>query len=427
MKEEDLRVVLFVKSPERIDYYRKEFSHPRLVYESVGEYKFARANRLFEFFKHYLIKNRTLSLYKKLVFKDSGNLFKFLGSHLVSIILANRLFRKIARFFDFWLAKDEIFSVFFEKYKPDLVFLANLFDEAEISLLREAKKRGVKTVGFVNSWDKITSKGFMRLLPDKLIVPNEIVKKEAEKYADMSASKIFVSGVPQYDFYFNSDDLQSREEFFGEIKADPKKPLLVYAPMGTAFSNSDWLVIDMMREITEKELNMPAELLVRFQPNDFFDKKEEFTKRPWMRFDLPGTRFGSVRGVDWDMSREELKHLKNTLYHMSVLVSYATSLSVDAACFDKPVININFEIQKGQPSLKTPTRRYDTEHYRKALASGGIRLALNRQELVEWIRKYINNPELNREGRKRLVEEQCFKTDGQAGRRIAECILTNLK
>lgn len=420
--ESGSRVVLFVKSKDRIEYYAKEFSHPNLFYETVERYPFSRLNGFFEALRHYLVRTKTLNLYKRLQLEDRRNYLSFLGSHIATSLLANRLVHAAARFFDFHLCRDQVFAAFFEKYRPDLVFLANLFDEAEVSLLREARRRGVCSVGFVNSWDKVTSKGFIRLLPDRLLVPNDHVRDEAIRYDDAPREKITVVGVPQYDFYLGSQGILPRETFFKKINADPAKKLVVFAPMGTAFSNSDWKIIDLIREVVAG-LQVPAELLVRFQPNDFFDQKEEFVRRPWMRYDQPGTRFGSVRGVDWDMSRDELFHLKNTLYHMDVLVSYATSLAIDASCFDKPVINLGFEVVSGQSALKTSTRRYGTEHFSKALQTGGIRMVPSKEELSNWIVKYFRDPSLDREGRTRLRNEQCCRFDGKAGQRIATFIL----
>jgi CDP-glycerol glycerophosphotransferase (TagB/SpsB family) len=425
LKEEDLRLVLFVKSEKRVAFYEKDFKSPHLIYEVLAKYQTSWGDRFVETLKHYLVRTKTLFLYKTLALKDSHNYFVFLGSTLLSWVLGWSLPRRIVRAFDYHFIKDPTFASYFETYNPEVVFLANLFDGMEISLLREAKRRNIKTIGFINSWDKVTAKGFVRMLPDTLIVPNEIVKGEAMRLVDMPEKKIVVSGVPQYDAYITKDGLIPRENFFKKINIDPQKKLVVYAPMGSAFSNSDWDVIDMLHEVIEKEVS-GADLLVRFQPNDFFDQKE-ITSRPWLHYDLPGTRFGTERGVDWDMSFDELLHLKNTLHHAALIISYASSFSIDASMFGKPVINLNFELRKNEPAIKTPTLRYGTYHYQKALSSGGIRLVGSREELIVWIKKYLENPKEDEAGRKRLVHEQCWKTDGGAGERIARTILTALK
>ena len=97
-------------------------------------------------------------------------------------------------------------------------------------------------------------------------------------------------------------------------------------------------------------------------------------------------------------------------------------MSVDAAIFDKPVININFEVKEKQSLSKTPTLFYKTAHYGKALKTGAMRLPESEEELIRDINQYLANPSLDREGRRCLINEQCGKLDGRAGKRIADFI-----
>ena len=425
LAREDIRIILFVKNAARVAFYEKEFSNPRVCYEIISAYEFSPLNAVFEFLKNFLVRTDTLVLYRRLLLIDRKNIFAFCFGSLLSFLLARPFSRRAARFLDARFARDSIFSELFNRYQPSLVFLANLFDAVEVSMLREAKRRGVKSVGLINSWDKIASKGFLRLLPDAMIAPNHIVKEEAVLYDDVPSEKIFVSGVPQYDMYWNTDGILPRASFFQKIKIDPKKRLVIFGPIGKTLSNSDWEMIDHLHALLEAHIP-EAELLVRFQPNDFAGDEAEFSKRPWLHADVPGVRFGIGIGMDWDMTTAELLHLKNTLFHCSLLVSYASSISIDAAVFDKPVINIGFEIRTCDPAWKQPTQRYATVHYKKALATGGIRLVKSESELIEWIKKYLTHPELCSAGRSRLVHEQCVYTDGKTGKRIAEFLLRQL-
>ena len=202
--------------------------------------------------------------------------------------------------------------------------------------------------------------------------------------------------------------------------------MVLFAPMGRAFSGSDWEMIDLLHELMEKKGVKDSQLLVRFQPNDFLDE-EELRERPWLKYDMPGIRFGTVRGGDWDMGFPELAHLRDTLAYTSVLVSYASSMSIDAAIFGKPVINIVFEIKPVVRMSESPTLYYHTEHYKKALTSGGMRLVASKEELVKWLNAYLADPSLDRQTRERLVSEQCFRLDGRAGERIARVITASIK
>ena len=418
---DDIRIVFFVDSPERAEYYKKEFSHPRVFYEAIEDANPKGLDAFFSSLSFTLLRTATTDLRRKMNLEDNRNHLGYYWHLLLNRILARRWVRKLVRALDYLLVSNHRFAPYFEKYKPDVVFLAHLFDGQEVHLLREAKHRGVRSIGFINSWDKLTARRVLRLLPDSLVVFNEIFKEEAMRYADMKEKDIFVSGIPNYDWHVNYKPI-SRGEFCQKNKLDPDKKLIVYAPMGKAFSNSDWDIIDLIQDSTTNNSIANAQLFVRFQPNDFIEN-EELEKRPWLRYAMPGVRFSRARGVNWDMSFDDIKGLTDTLANADLFICYASSISVDAAVFDKPVINIDFEI-KGGPLSKSPTFFYKTEHYKKVVKSGAIQYPKSKEDFLLWINKYLANPAIDREARKKLVSDQCWKLDGKSGSRIAGHILS---
>lgn len=421
LRSSDVRVVCLMRFPERADLYRKEIPHERIIYDTFYKTSGSMLERFFSFMKYRLIRTATTDLRHKMSFDGRRNYLLYGVAVFSNFIVARPMVRRALRFFDYHFIGDPGFGAVLEKYHPDIVFITHLFNDAEVSLLREAKKKKIATVGFINSWDKLTARSSLRLLPDTLVVFNEIVKKEAIEQADMPASRIAVCGIPQYDRYVN-DTPMPREEFFKKIGIDSKKRLILYSPRGIVFSVSDWTIIDFLHDsIVSGEIG-EADMLVRFPPNDFLDE-DELSKRPWLKYDLPGRRFGTKRSVDWDMDFDELKHLANSLAHASIVVGYTSSIAIDAAVFDKPIIGINFEVNHDLPLAASPTAYYRTEHFSKALRAGGIRQVGSKQEFLEVIKAYLRDPSLDRAGRRRLAEEQCWRLDGKSGERIASVIL----
>lgn len=421
--ESGVRVVLLVQSKERMAYHRREFGEHRLAYELVGNIPVTGLDALFRVLKFLLLRSETMRLRKKMKYEIDHAAFAYYGGLAASWLLARKTARSIIRVLDYALVKNTTYDVLFERYRPDLVLLSNLFNEPEVHFLRAAKKYNVRSVGFINSWDKVSGRCILRLLPDKLVVFNDIVKEEVMRYDDMPETDIFTGGLPQYDQYFGAPPPASREEFFRSIGLDPATRLILYAPVGAAFSDSDWDMIDLIYAMRDQgAFGDHVSVLVRFPPNEQLDMRE-VARRPFLTYDYPGIRFTSERGSDWDMTADDTQHLIDTLYHMSLLVCYASSLSIDAAVFDKPVINVNFEVKKNQYLLKSPTQYYGTTHYQKALRAGGIRLAGSREELAAWAMRYLEDPSHDREGRKRLVREQCRFTDGKSGERIGTFVL----
>lgn len=422
LSDQNLRLVLFMKNRDRVNLYKNEFGHDRVFFEVVARNSSSGLDALFARLKFTMLRTETTDLRRRLIFEQNGNYFAYYTSLILNRLLARHLLRRIFRILDFYLIKNNTYAPYFEKYNPDLVFLAHLFNEPEIDLLREAKRRGVKSVGLINSWDKVTARCVLRLLPDKLIVFNNLIKDELKEFNEVLDENIFVSGLPQLDHYF-SNDFSPREEFFRKIGVDPVKKLLVYAPEGSAYSDADWSVIDLLDRLNkEGKFGKNIAVFVRFQPNDFIDENE-LKKRPDLKYDYPGMRFSSKRGIDWDMNRQDMRHLKDTLRHMSLLVSYGSSMSIDAAIFDKPILHLHFEPKKDLLPHKAPTRFHAMTHAKKAFSSGGVTQAKNENEFVHGIRNYLENPSLHKEERRMLAVRQCQYLDGRSGERIANFIL----
>ena len=391
ISHEGIRIVFFVKTAEKANFYQKQFGHPRVFYEIVAKIKQNFWQRFFGSLKFRLINTATIDWRRKLAFEVHKNYFRFFIGWLLNRLLAHRFIRKVYRLLDMFLVRGSIFKIFFDKYKPAAVISAHPFDDIEASLLREAKRKGVKTFGLANSWDKITGRCALRVLPDKFIVYNDLVKKDAVDYADLPVEDIFIGGVPHYDQHINHPK-SSRASFLERIGGDPGKKVLFYAPLAKRFISSRWSMIDYLQSLIEKGIIENAQLLVRFQPNDFVEMNE-IEKRKNIIFDIPGIRFSTHMpigaGIDWDLSQEDIEMLTNSLYHCDILVSYASSLCIDAAIFDKPVVNINFELSVPLSVYRSPTELYKMTHYLNALKTGAIRLVNNSEELITWINKYL--------------------------------------
>lgn len=341
-------------------------------------------------------------------------------------LLGNVVARFFIRQLDSWLVTDNTVSVFFEKYHPDGVFLADLFEDTEISMLREAKRRQIPSVGFLSTWDRLTSRWGIRLLPDQLIVFNTLLKAEAIEYADMPESRIFVSGAVQLDLHLAKKPLD-RISFLNQCNLPIDTKLIVYAPLGRTFDStnqSDTEMVKLLNQLIEdgKLGAGKYKIIVRFPPNDFV-RKESLVVYPHVIYDIPGVRFATVRGQDWDMKPEELDHLRDLLANTSLVICYYSSLSIDAAVFNVPVININFDFY--DPKKRHPY--YETTHYSKVSAVGGIKLVTSKDDLINAARNYLIDPQLDSQWRRLLVDQQAYKLDGKSAQRIADQTISTIE
>ena len=356
---------------------------------------------------------------------------KIASAHLPAIILSplstNKKFREFLRRVDLLLFPDRFYKEIFDKYNPALVFVAFPFLPPIFPVLKRAMQNKVPSIAFISSWDNLSSRGELPVKSDKLIVWNEINKREAVELHGYSPNDVFISGAPQFDAYFRGGELSSKKEFFKEIGADMDKKLLVYTTTGTWISKADPEIIDIIKGyIEEDKFSFPCQLLVRVHPRAPFELYECFKGCKDIILERPG-RLSNAYSDNWDPTRKDLVHLANTMKHCDGAINIASTITIEASIFDTPIVNIEFDGYQKKTYLDSVIRYYDYTHYKNIVKTGGVRIAKNKEELLKYINMYLENPKIDSKGRKRIVKEQCYYTDGQSGERVAKHILEYLK
>ncbi len=421
----DVKIVLLVPHQQKLEYYQKEFFGPNISYEVFSNYRGNWLDRWFGNLKIYLLRTATMDIKRKIRLEDEKNYPLYLLSLIGNRIFARPIFRKLFRLADYYLIQSRQMEALISRHNPNLVFAAHIFSDLEASLLREAKRRRIKTVGIINSWDKFTARNIIRVLPDKLIVHNEIIKKEALDYGDFSEKDIEVTGIPHFDYYTKPPRI-SREELFKKMGFDPNKKVVLFSPVGKSFSDVDWELIQILDELAKTgKIIQPVQFLVRFPPNDVVDLGPLNDKANFI-FETPGVRFSKERGVDWDMTNEELLHLRDEFAYIDLLITHVSTLAIESAIVNKPIITIDFDGKKKRLLSQSATRLLRFTHFQPMLQSGGLQAVKNEAELARAINDYLTNPSLDQAGRRRIVNEQCWRMDGMAGKRVGEFILNQL-
>ena len=118
-------------------------------------------------------------------------------------------------------------------------------------------------------------------------------------------------------------------------------------------------------------------------------------------------------------------YLADLLYHSDVIISHISTLTIDAAVFNKPSIFIGFDVEQ-KPYYKGLRRFHDMEYLQEIRKTGGVKLAESLDELFKYVSQYLANPKLDEEGRKKIVEEYCWKLDAKSSERLVNVISSTL-
>jgi hypothetical protein len=315
----------------------------------------------------------------------------------------------------------------FEEIKPSVLFCSHQRPLNIIPPVRAAQMLNIPTATFIFSWDNLTSKGRIMLPFDYYLVWSEHMRQELIRYyPNVSSDKIHVIGTPQFDPYADETLIWSREEFFEKIGADSGRPLICYSggDHGTCPEDPDHLRI-LMELIRAGKIKGNPQVIARPAPVDDGKRYDD------VRNAFPGLIFSQpewihIRPGDWTSVQPtagDVKFLANLAHHCDLNINMASTMTLDFAIHDKPVVNIAFDVADPPPfGVSLWDFFYRFEHYRPVVEMGAARFARSSEELAQHVNAYLENPSLDKDNRRRLVELEVGYPIGQSGRRIIEVL-----
>lgn len=312
----------------------------------------------------------------------------------------------------------------YERWKPDLVFAPTMIPRLEVALMKLARKDGKPIVGMAKSFDNLTSKAYLRIHPDRLIVPNLTGIEEAVNLYDYPREKVFATGICQYDVYTRKDIFEEREAFFKNLGLDPKKRTILYAPAGDWMNPHDKETLALILGWIRDGSIPNAQVLLRLHPT-YESGTESLAGDPNMVVERPGKRFGPL--TNYEFAYDDIRHLASSLKYADVIVQTASTLMVEGAIFDTPIIGTAVDAEQGVSYLQSMRRYYGREHVIPVVRSGGMWVVHTPEELRSAIQTYLRDPAKDTEGRKKAVTAVCYRMDGASCERTAQVLLDALE
>ncbi len=421
-RNKDLRVVVLADK-SRVEEYKKIFNTDRVVVEGVDVNPMSNFERRWASFIWHTVSSATLTiqLYGGPL-SPRRNFLNRTATYALRFIFGNVVGRALLRTIDFHLFRTEPYATLFETYKPTAVFAANVYAPLDTEVIREAKRRAIPTIGMVKSWDNVTSRGLIRALPDECISQSYLVREQLHAFADLPLEKTTVSGVPQYDIYFRPDD-EERVSFWKRFGIDGTRKVILFLEPGLKLSPHGYEVWQMLDTYIEnKGTEEPVEAFISVHPAYPYNTEaaEKLKHAKIVRF---GYQLKGGAHKTWEFSKDAYADLMRVVRYCDLVITTASTMNIESSIFDKPVINIAFDGTKKLPYNESVRQYYDYSHLLPIVQSGGVKVAYSKEELFENIDLLLKHPEWGREGRRKIVEEQCVYIDGRSAERIATAIL----
>jgi hypothetical protein len=315
----------------------------------------------------------------------------------------------------------------FVELKPSVLFCSHQRPPEILAPTLAARSLGIPTATFIFSWDNLTSKGRIAAPFDHYLVWSAQMRDELLRYyPDVTPDRVHVVGTPQFDPHVDERLQWSREEFFARLGADPARKLICFSggDVGTCPDDAGHVSI-LMEHIRAGRIPGNPQVVLRPAPVDSGARYEPVRER-FPELIYAPAEWVHVRPDNWARVMPlagDVAFLANLTRHCDLNVNTASTMTLDFAIHDRPVVNLAFDVTE-PPPLGKPLWEvyYQYEHYRPVVELGAVRVARSADELATHVSAYLADPALDREASRKLVELEVSLPLGRSSERILDVL-----
>ena len=350
---------------------------------------------------------------------------------LVQVLRRSRLARKrLVKFQNRFTPS--FYDDLFNEYKPDLVVASSPGFRQDRYILRAATKHKIPTAAAIFSWDSTSSYGLSGAEVDWINCWSEIQKGELIGGADWPPDRVNVGGMPPYDGYIRKQWVMDREEYFKSHGLDPNRKLLSYASSFVNLSPNIQNIQALVNLVNSDQLIAPSQLLIRLHPihmsGHFVEEAEEIRNISKEQPHVNVVEPRQIGGSDY-YSVDDLVDKTSMMVHADIFLTVYSTMCVEASFQERPIISVCIDSNIGYPGkywLPMSQIGIWPTHSRFRASEAG-RVATNETELGTVINDYYTFPHADLKSQKDFITQECTYTDGSAGRKTGEFLLSLLE
>lgn len=267
-------------------------------------------------------------------------------------------------------------------WRPDVVVAGSTImpHSREVEYVKAARRLGIPTAVVIPSWDNLTTKGTIHVLPDVVLVWNRRMAGEAVRLHGVPPGRVCCTGAPRYDPWFAMRPSADRRAFCRAAGLDPARPFVVYLCSSSFIAEDEAAFV---RRFVEALRGAAPQVLVRPHPLNLC---------VWQGFSAraPGV---VVWPTAMPMNPAKInQQMYDTLFHGAAAVGVNTSAFIEAAVVDRPCVALVTEEHAA-------TQR-DIPHFRHLLDAGFLETPQTFDEAAATIDRLLADQD-DRAGRRR--------------------------
>ena len=292
--------------------------------------------------------------------------------------------------------KCEVQKILLKSINPDVVFSTHQRAINAAPLIAAAKQLHISTVGAIFSWDNLP-KARLSVQTDKYVVWSKYMKRELNVYyPEIKNENIVITGTPQFEFYYNKNNIIDKEIFYKNYGLDVSKPILCFSGDDTLTSPFDpFYLEDIAKTILNKKVDV--QILLRRAPVDVsgrfknvISKYHDIIKEaaPLWNFD--------EENINWQIiypTYNDLKLLVSTAYYCDAVINVGSTMAHDFTMFNKPAIYINYNaVNSGTWNVETI---YKFQHFKSMENLNPVAWLNSKKEIEMKLDTVFNKPKVD--------------------------------
>jgi hypothetical protein len=381
----EFRLTLVKKIPHRSDWYTRISLRVR----SAADYL------------HYLHPDLAGARYSRAKWRELAGLpwpFRFLERRETMPRWATRFALKTVSVFEDALPSAVEVERLFEKFEPDVMLVSPLVDRRppQTDYIKTARALRVPSALLVTSWDNLTSKGLIRLKPDRVVVWNDKQVWEATELHGVEPGRVIRTGAQQFDRWFGRQPATTRHAFLARFGLPVDKPYVLFVgstSQGQSPQREPEFVREWVKALRASTDPAVRELSVLVRPHPV-------NATGWLEDDMSDVDGVAVWTRDHllPVQQQDRSDYFDGLFHSAALFGINSSAMIEAAIVGRPVHTVAL------PEFR-PMQR-DLLHFHYLLPEGGgfMREASDFEHHVELLADDLRDPEPSLLLQRRFVE-----------------------
>lgn len=270
--------------------------------------------------------------------------------------------------------------------RPDVLIVSPMnarFSE-ETDYVKAARKLSVPTALLVLTWDNLSTKGLIQIMPDRVLAWNEQHRDDAVAIHGVPPERISIVGAPFFDKWFDrSAEIEWRESFCARAGLDPSAPFLLYLGSSRNIAEDEtWFVREMQAALSARA--RPVQLLVRPHPAN-----------AGIYASMPDVRVWPKAGA-LPETAAALADMRAAFAHCVGAVGVNTSAMIDAVLADIPTFSVLLP--------RYAETQSEAVHFRHLRAAGALEIVPDMAAFMTAIECLSAGQDERAQGRARFAE-----------------------